>query len=85
MPTDACAWQGAIVEVDPSPEAFVDAMAAQTSTVTTPAVEITVGGYSGLEFDHSVESDVDITDCDEAKDLPPLGLGEQLRALALRV
>ena len=67
VPTDACAWKGAIVEVDPSPEAFAAAMAAQTSTVTTPAVEIMVSGFSALEFDHSVESDVDINDCDEGK------------------
>ena len=67
VPTDACAWKGAIVEVDPSPEAFAAAMAAQTSTVTTPAVETMVSGFSGLEFDHSVESDVDIIDCDEGK------------------
>ena len=67
VPTDACAWKGAIVEVDPSPEAFAAAMAAQTSTVTTPAVDIVVGGFSGLEFDHSVERDVDINDCDEGK------------------
>ena len=67
VPTDACAWKGAIVEVDPSPEAFAAAMAAQTSTATTPAVEIMVGGFPGLEFDHSVESDVDINDCDEQK------------------
>ena len=26
-----------------------------------------MGDYSGLEFDHSVESDVDITDCDGGK------------------
>jgi hypothetical protein len=67
VPTDACAWKGAIVEVDPSTEAFADAMAAQTSTVTTPAVEIMLGEFAGLEFDHSVESDVDIDDCDEGK------------------
>jgi len=67
VPTDACAWKGAIVEVDPSTEAFAAAMAAQTSTVTTPAVEIMVGGFPGLELDHAVESDVDINACDEAK------------------
>jgi len=67
VPTDACAWKGAIVEVGSSPEAFAAAMAAQTSTVTTPAVEIMVSGFSALEFDHSVESDVDIMKCDEDK------------------
>ena len=67
VPTDACAWQGALVQVDPTAEAFVDAMTAQTSTVSTPPVEVVVGDYSGLEFDHSVESDVDITDCDGGK------------------
>jgi hypothetical protein len=67
VPTDACAWKGAIVEVESSPEAFAAAMAAQMSTVTTPAVEMMVGGFPGLEFDHSVESDVDIDDCDERK------------------
>ena len=62
--TDACAWVGALVEVDSSVEAFVDAMAAQKSTVSTPPVEVAVGDYSGFEFDHSVEGDVDITACD---------------------
>ena len=83
VPTDACAWRGTIVEVEPSPEAFAAAMAAQTSTTTTPAVEVMVGGLPGLEFDHSVESDVDIIDCDERKDLSPFRLGEQLRAFPL--
>jgi hypothetical protein len=66
-PTDACAWQGALVEVDPTAKAFVDAMAAQTSTASTPPVEIVVGDYSGFEFDHSIEGDVDITACDGGK------------------
>ena len=67
VPTDACAWVGALVEVDPSAEAFVDAMTAQTSTASTPPVEVVVGDYSGFEFDHSVEGDVDITACDRSK------------------
>ncbi len=67
VPTDACAWQGALVEVDPSAEAFVDAMTAQTSTASTPPVEVVVGDYSGFEFDHSVEGNVDITACDGGK------------------
>ena len=67
VPTDACAWRGALVQIDPTVEAFVDAMTAQTSTVTTPAVKVMVGGFPGLEYDHSVESDVDINDCDEGK------------------
>jgi hypothetical protein len=66
VPTDACKWRGTLEKVDPSPEAFADAMAAQTSTATTPPVEVKVGGYSGLEFDYSIESDVDITECDES-------------------
>jgi hypothetical protein len=67
VPTDACAWQGALVEVDPSAEAFVDAMTAQTSTASTPPVKVVVGDYSGFEFDHSVEGAVDITACDDDK------------------
>ena len=67
VPTDACAWVGALVEIDPSAESFVDAMAAQTSTASTPPVEVMVGNYSGFEFDHSVEGDVDITACDGGK------------------
>lgn len=67
VPTDACAWQGALVEVDPSAQAFVDAMTAQTSTASTPPVEVVVGDYSGFKFDHSVEGDVDITACDRDK------------------
>jgi hypothetical protein len=50
VPTNACAWVGALVEVDPSPKAFVDAMTAQTSTASTPPVEAMVGNYSGFEF-----------------------------------
>lgn len=64
VPTDACAWQGSLVQIDPTAEAFVDAMTAQTSTVSTPAVEVMVGDYSGFEFDHAAESDVDFTNCD---------------------
>ncbi len=67
VPTDSCAWVGALVEVGPSAEAFVDAMTAQTSTVSTPPVEVVVGDYSGFEFDHSIEGDVDITACDRDK------------------
>ena len=67
VPTDACAWNGALVEIDPTAEAFVDAMTAQASTATTPPVNVMVGDYSGFEFDHSVESDVDFTDCDSGK------------------
>ena len=54
VPTDACAWQGNLVEVGPSAEAFVDAMTAQTSTASTPPVEVVVGDYSGFEFNHSI-------------------------------
>ena len=67
VPTDACAWRGTFVQIDPTAEAFVDAMAAQASTVSTPAVEVMVGNYSGFEFDHSVEGDADITACDGGK------------------
>ena len=64
VPTDACQWRGAFVNVDPSPEAYVDAMAAQTSSQTTPPVEVVMGDYSGYEFDYARESDIDNTDCD---------------------
>ena len=67
VPTDACAWRGALVQIDPTAEAFVDAMAAQASTVTTPAVEVVGGDYSGFEFDHAAESDVDFTNCHGGK------------------
>jgi len=67
VPTDACAWEGALVQIDPTAEAFVDAMAAQASTVSTPVVEVMVGDYAGLEFDHAAESDIDITNCDDDK------------------
>jgi len=67
VPTDACAWQGTLVQIDPTAEAFVDAMTAQTSTVSTPAVEVMVGDFSGFEFDHAAESDVDFTACDSGR------------------
>lgn len=64
VPTDACAWRGALVQVEPTAEAFVDAMTAQKSAVTTPPVEVVVGDASGFEFDYAVESGVDFTGCD---------------------
>ncbi len=67
VPTDACAWQGTLVEIDPKAEALVDAMAAQASTVTTPPVKAIVGDYSGFEFDHAAESGVDFTACNGGK------------------
>ena len=67
VPTDACAWRGALVQVDPTAEAFVDAMTAQASTVSTPPVKVVAGDYSGFEFDYAVASDVDIPDCDGGK------------------
>lgn len=67
VPRDACAWQGALVEVDPTAKAFVDALTAQTSTASTPPVEVVVGDFSGVEFDHAVEGDVDIKACDNGQ------------------
>ncbi|MGC5172522.1 hypothetical protein ACPW96_01365 [Micromonospora sp. DT81.3] len=63
VPTDACEWEGTLVQLDQTAEAFVDAMTAQASTVTTPPIEVMAGEYSCFEFDYAVESDVDITDC----------------------
>ena len=67
VPTDACAWKGAIVEVDPSLRPSPLRWRHRRQRLPRPAVEIMVGGFPGLEFDHSVESDVDINDCDEQK------------------
>ena len=64
VPADACAWRGSLVRAGPTAEEFVDAVTAQTSAASTTPVRVVVGDYSGLEFDHAVESDVDITDCD---------------------
>jgi hypothetical protein len=65
VPRDACAWKDALVQIDPTAEAFVEAMAAQKSTVTSRAVEVMVGDYAGLEFGHAARSDVDATNCDD--------------------
>jgi hypothetical protein len=64
---DACNWMGALADVGPSAEAFVNAMAAQSSTASTPPAKIMVGDYSGFEFDHSVDGSVDINACDGGK------------------
>ena len=64
---DACTWMGALADVGPSAKAFVDAMAAQTYTASTPPSKVMVGGYSGFEFQHSVEGSVDINTCDGGK------------------
>ena len=60
---DACTWRGALADSGPSAKAFVDAMAAQSSTASTPPAKVMVGNYSGFEFDHSIEDNVDITAC----------------------
>lgn len=60
---DACTWMGALSDVGPSAEAFVKAMAAQTPTASTPPARVMVGNYSGFEFNHSVEGNVDFTAC----------------------
>ncbi|KUM42308.1 hypothetical protein [Arthrobacter sp. EpRS71] len=64
---DACNWRGALADVGPAAEAFIRAMAAQSSTASTPAVKVRVGDYPGFEFDHSVEGDVDTTACNTGK------------------
>ncbi|MGO4146961.1 hypothetical protein AB4Y77_17915 [Paenarthrobacter sp. YAF11_1] len=64
---DACNWRGALADVGPADWAFTRAMAAQSSTASTPPVKIMVGDYPGFEFDHSVEGDVDIPACDSGK------------------
>ncbi|MDQ0664524.1 hypothetical protein QFZ35_003022 [Arthrobacter ulcerisalmonis] len=64
---DACTWMGALSDVGPSAEAFVNAMAAQTSTASTPPAKVMVGNYSGFEFSHSVEGNVDFTTCNGGK------------------
>jgi hypothetical protein len=64
---DACNWRGALADVGPAAEAFVRAMAAQSSTASTPPGKVMVGDYPGFEFDHSVEGDVDTTACDTGK------------------
>jgi hypothetical protein len=67
VPTDACAWRGSLVPVGPTAEAFVDAVTAQGSAVSSNPIEVVVGDYSGLEFEHSVESGIDINDCDAGR------------------
>lgn len=67
VPADACNWRDALVEVEPSAEAFVTALTAQTSTVSTTPVEVAVGDYPGLEFDHSAKSPINANDCDGDK------------------
>jgi hypothetical protein len=63
VPADACDWPGTLAEVAPSVEAFADALAAQASTVTTTPTPVTVGDYSGVEFDFSVAGVDDLSDC----------------------
>ena len=64
VPRDACAGKDALVQIDPTAEAFVEAMAAQKRS-TSRAVEVMVGDYAGLEFGHAARSDVDATNCDD--------------------
>lgn len=67
VPADACEWSGTITEVAPSVEGFADALAAQSSTTTTNPAEVTMGDYSGVQFDFSVEGVADLADCSDSK------------------
>lgn len=67
VPTDACQWPSEMADVGPSVEAFADALSAQTSTAMTEPREITVGRYSGIEFDFSVEGVAGLDDCSGSK------------------
>ena len=67
VPADACDWTGTNTIIEPTVEGFVQALAAQTSTTTTDPTEVSVGGYSGLEFDFSVEGVADLSECDGDK------------------
>ena len=70
---------GALADVGPSAEAFVNAMAEQSSTASTPPAKVMVGDYSGFEFDHSVEGSVDINACDGSKLCIHSGFGAGLQ------
>lgn len=63
VPVDACDWSGTMTEVEPTVRGFVDALTEQTSTTTSAPAEVTVTGYSGLEFDYSVEGVANLSDC----------------------
>ncbi|MEU1973528.1 hypothetical protein ABZ477_17870 [Microbacterium sp. NPDC019599] len=65
VPTDGCTWRGALVDVDPSVDGFVAALAAQASTATTPPQPIAVDGYAGVEVAINVEDDVVIDACSD--------------------
>jgi hypothetical protein len=67
VPSDACEWSGRTTAVGPSVEALADALAAQTSTATSALSEVTMGEYSGLGFDFSVEGVDDLSDCSGSK------------------
>lgn len=63
VPTDACQWYGALIDVGPSVAGFTDALEAQGSTTTTSLTDVTLGDYRGVEFGLSVDGDLDIIDC----------------------
>ncbi len=63
VPADGCAWSIPVPEVEPSIEAFTDALVAQKSTTTTVPTEVMVGDYRALEFDYAVESGIEDRDC----------------------
>jgi hypothetical protein len=67
VPTDACEWSGRTSAIGPSVEALAEALAAQTSTATTALSEVTMGEYSGLGFDFSVEGVENLSDCSGSK------------------
>jgi hypothetical protein len=63
VPQDACGWSAPMPAVAPTVEAFTDALAAQDATTTSPATDVEVGGYRGVEFDIWVDEGVNNNDC----------------------
>lgn len=59
---DSCDWEGTLVEAR-TPEALVEALAAQRGHETAGPTEVTLGGYPATRFEFSVPSSVNTSDC----------------------
>jgi hypothetical protein len=65
---DPCKWKEAIdIEVGPTVDDLVTALAANPGYETTEPVDVTLGGFSGQRIDVQVPADLDLATCDDGQ------------------
>jgi hypothetical protein len=65
--TDACQWDGSLIEVGGTTEEMAAALAEQGARVVAGPVDVTLGGYPAKRIELSVPTDIDVASCDHGE------------------